>query len=91
MMVLVGAVITAFVGFTGLTHRMAVDRCLPQVLLQVNERRHTRHWIIFLFWVMTSFLVVMTWGEPIVGYKLSHLRLLNRMRMFFPKKTRKKI
>ena len=33
------------------------------MLLQVNATRKTRHWIIMLFWVMTCFLVVMTWGD----------------------------
>ena len=63
MLVLIGAVITAFVGYTGLVHRMAVDRCLPQVLLKVNTLRHTRHWVILSFWAMTSLLVLVTWGQ----------------------------
>ena len=30
-LVLTGAVVSSFVGFTGLVHRMTMDRCLPQV------------------------------------------------------------
>ena len=63
MLVLIGATITAFVGYTGLVHRMAVDRCLPQALLRVNKLRRTRHWVINSFWAMTSLLVLVTWGQ----------------------------
>ena len=62
-LVLVGAVITAFVGFTGLSHRMTVDRCLPQVFLSINSFRKTRHWIIIGFWILTTLLVLQTQGN----------------------------
>jgi amino acid transporter len=62
-LVLVGAVITGFVGFTGLVHRMTVDRCLPQGFLKVNECRKTRHIIIGFYWFLTSALVLYTWGN----------------------------
>ena len=62
-LVLVGAVITAFVGFTGLSHRMTVDRCLPQVFLSINSMRKTRHWIIIGFWILTTLLVLQTQGN----------------------------
>ena len=62
-LVLVGAVITGFVGFTGLVHRMTVDRCLPQGFLKVNECRKTRHVIIGFYWFLTSALVLYTWGN----------------------------
>ena len=39
--VLSGAVLTAYVGVTGLIRRMADDRCLPQFLLQTNALRGT--------------------------------------------------
>jgi hypothetical protein len=62
-LVLVGAVITGFVGFTGLVHRMTVDRCLPQGFLVQNECRQTRHYIIGFYWFLTSALVLYTWGN----------------------------
>jgi amino acid transporter len=62
-LVLVGAVITAFVGFTGLSHRMTVDRCLPQIFLSINSYRKTRHWIIIGFWILTTLLVLQTQGN----------------------------
>ncbi|HIK93491.1 MAG TPA: APC family permease, partial [Planctomycetes bacterium] len=47
-LVLSGAVLTSFVGVTGLVHRMTLDRCLPQFLLKTN-RRGTTHRIIIGF------------------------------------------
>jgi amino acid transporter len=41
-MVLSGAVITAFVGVTGLITRLAGDRCLPQVHSHMNHF-HSNH------------------------------------------------
>ena len=46
--VLSGAVLTSFVGVTGLVQRMALDQCLPQFLLKKN-RRGTSHRIIIAF------------------------------------------
>ncbi|MEP6913965.1 MAG: APC family permease, partial [bacterium] len=41
VLVLSGAVLTAYVGVTGLVRRMTLDRCLPQVLLAENRSRKT--------------------------------------------------
>jgi len=49
-LVLSGAVLTSFVGVTGLVHRMTLDRCLPQFLLKTN-RRGTTHRIIIAFFL----------------------------------------
>lgn len=62
-LVLTGAVVSSFVGFTGLVHRMTMDRCLPQFLLAQNKWRGTRHWIIIGFWTLTSLMVLFTGGE----------------------------
>lgn len=51
-LVLSGAVLTGYVGVTGLIRRMSLDRCLPQFLLQQNKSRCTNHWIILLFFVL---------------------------------------
>lgn len=50
-LVLSGAVLTSFVGVTGLVHRMTLDRCLPQFLLKTN-RRGTTHRIIIAFFLL---------------------------------------
>ncbi len=50
--VLSGAVLTAYVGVTGLMRRMALDRCLPQVFLRENKWRKTNHFIIMGFFML---------------------------------------
>lgn len=45
--VLSGALLTAYVGVSGLIERMASDRVLPQILLRRNRWRDTPHNIIF--------------------------------------------
>ncbi len=50
------AVLTAYVGVVGLIKRMSMDRCLPQFFLSVNPLRHTNHFIIIGFFVLTSSL-----------------------------------
>nr|HPQ51192.1 APC family permease [Alphaproteobacteria bacterium] len=49
VLVLSGAVLTSYVGVTGLVRRMTLDRSLPQILLQENSWRKTNHWIILGF------------------------------------------
>lgn len=60
VLVLSGAVLTAYVGVTGLVRRMSLDRCLPQVLLRQNKLRGTNHWIILLFFFLSASIVAMT-------------------------------
>uniref|UniRef100_A0A7S3YJ83 Amino acid permease/ SLC12A domain-containing protein n=1 Tax=Lotharella globosa TaxID=91324 RepID=A0A7S3YJ83_9EUKA len=59
-LVLAGAVLTAFVGVTGLVRRLALERCMPQWLLQTNSCRHTNHHIIlgFLIICVSMFLLL---------------------------------
>ena len=61
-LVLSGAVLTSFVGVTGLARRMTLDRCLPQVFLRTN-RRGTAHWIILAFFLLTVSVLLITEGE----------------------------
>ncbi len=58
-LVLSGAVLTSFVGVTGLVHRMTLDRCLPQFLLKTN-RRGTTHRIIIGFFVLCVSVLFIT-------------------------------
>ena len=60
--VLSGAVLTSFVGVTGLVQRMALDQCLPQFLLKKN-RRGTSHRIIISFFVLCSSILLVTRGS----------------------------
>merc|ERR1712137_1118062 len=62
-LVLSGAVLTSYVGVTGLIRRMALDRCLPQFFLRENSLRHTNHWIILGFFAITSSLYAIVLGN----------------------------
>ncbi len=60
--VLAGAVLTSFVGVTGLVQRMVLDQCLPQFLLKQN-RRGTCHRIIIAFFFLCSSIMLVTKGN----------------------------
>jgi len=61
-LVLCGAVLTSFVGVGGLVKRMALDRCLPQFLLERN-RRGTAHRIFLLFFALCASILLLTGGD----------------------------
>ena len=61
-LVLAGAVLTSFVGVTGLVQRMALDQCLPQFLLKKNKRG-TSHRIIITFFLLCSSILIVTGGN----------------------------
>lgn len=63
-MVLSGAVLTSFVGVTGLVHRMTLDRCLPQFLLKTNSRGTTHRIIVAFFLLCVSVLFITTNHVP---------------------------
>ncbi len=63
VLVLSGAVLTSYVGVTGLVRRMALDRCLPQFLLRENRARRTNHYIIIGFFVVCWSILTVTAGE----------------------------
>ncbi len=62
VLVLSGAVLTSFVGVTGLVHRMALDQCFPRFLLKSN-RRGTLHRIIITFFLLCSSILIITKGR----------------------------
>ncbi len=62
LVVLSGAVLTSFVGVSGLIHRMALDQCLPGFFLKRN-RRGTHHRIILSFLVLCTSILVLTEGS----------------------------
>jgi len=63
VLVLSGAVLTAYVGVTGLIRRLALDRIAPQTLLQENPLRHTNHYIIIGFFLLCSSLFAVANGQ----------------------------
>lgn len=79
VLVLSGAVLTSYVGVTGLVRRMSLDRCTPQFLLRENRWRQTNHWIILLFFALCCSILVITAGriEVLAGvYTLSFLGVM---------------
>jgi amino acid transporter len=62
-LVLSGAVLTSFVGTTGLVKRLTLDRCLPQFLLKENKWRKTSHRIILAFLALCASILVVTHGD----------------------------
>ena len=79
VLVLAGAVLTSYVGVTGLCRRMALDRCLPQVLLKLN-RRGTSHIIIISFCILCASILFLTKGEvaTLAGvYTISFLSVMS--------------
>jgi len=77
-LVLSGAVLTSFVGVTGLVRRMTLDRCLPQFLLKENQRG-TSHRIIMAFFLLSVSVLAMTGGQltALAGvYTLSFLAVM---------------
>ena len=78
ILVLSGAVLTSYVGVTGLVRRMTLDRCLPQFLLKSNSRG-TYHRIIVMFFCVCVSILFITEGrlEALAGvYTLSFLSVM---------------
>jgi amino acid transporter len=63
VLVLSGAVLTSFVGVTGLVRRMALDRTMPQFLLRENKWRGTNHWILLGFFALCVSILFITQGD----------------------------
>lgn len=61
-LVLSGAVLTSYVGITGLVHRMTLDQCFPQFFLKTN-RRGTFHRIILSFMILCISILYLTGGK----------------------------
>ncbi|MEP7103647.1 MAG: APC family permease [Candidatus Dojkabacteria bacterium] len=61
-LVLCGAVLTSYVGVSGLMNRMALDDCLPNFLSKENSRgSHPR--IIILFFLLCTSILLVTRGD----------------------------
>lgn len=61
-LVLCGAVLTSYVGVSGLVNRMALDDCLPSFLIKENSRgSHPR--IIIAFFLLCASILLMTRGD----------------------------
>ena len=61
-LVLSGAVLTSYVGVTGLVHRMTLDRCLPQFLL-ITNKRGSAYLIMISFFLLCVSILFITAGD----------------------------
>jgi amino acid transporter len=61
-LVLSGAVLTSFIGVSGLVHRMSLDNCLPSFLSKVNAKGSFPR-IIIAFFLLCSSILIITKGE----------------------------
>lgn len=80
-LVLSGAVLTSFVGVTGLVHRMVLDRCLPQVLLKAN-RYGTQYRIVIAFFILSVSVLAVTRGSLITLAGVYTISFLSVMALF---------
>ncbi|OQR93876.1 transmembrane protein [Achlya hypogyna] len=64
--VLAGAVLTSYVGITGLHRRLSSDRVMPGFFAAENKWRGTNHWIILVFFLFTSSLVLLLDGDNVI-------------------------
>ena len=77
-LVLSGAVLTAFIGVSGLMKRMTLDRIFPQALLKENSRGSSPR-ILILFYILCFSILFITAGElaPLAGvYTISFLSVM---------------
>lgn len=77
-MVLSGAVLTSFVGVTGLLERMTLDRIMPQFLMKKNSRG-SAYRIVLLFLLLSVSVLLITKGnvQLLAGvYTLSFLSVM---------------
>jgi len=78
VLVLSGAVLTSFVGVTGLIERMTLDRILPAYFLKKNNRGSSYR-IIILFFLLSISILLITHGkvEALAGvYTISFLLVM---------------
>lgn len=80
-LVLSGAVLTSFVGSSGLIGRMTLDRCLPQFLLEINKRG-THHRIILTFFLLCASILLLTQGDLFALAGVYTLSFLGVMALF---------
>ncbi len=78
VLVLSGAVLTSFIGVSGLMKRMTLDRVFPQMLLKENKRGSSPR-ILGVFYFLCLSILLLTKGEigPLAGvYTISFLSVM---------------
>lgn len=79
--VLAGAVLTSYVGVSGLIYRMASDGCLPSMLTKVNKKGSFPRIIVCFFLLCTSVLLI-TKGDLLALAGVYTIAFLSVMTLF---------
>ncbi len=79
--VLAGAVLTGFVGVSGLIYRMTTDGCFPEVLAKVNKKG-SYPYIIILFFILCTSILLITKGNLLSLAGVYTIAFLGVMSMF---------
>jgi amino acid transporter len=80
-LVLSGAVLTSYIGVTGLVHRMTQDQCFPEFLLKPS-RRGTYHRIILIFMISCVSILYLTQGHLLSLAGVYTIAFLSVMTLF---------
>ncbi len=80
-LVLSGAVLTSFVGVTGLLERMTLDRIMPQYFLKKNKR-NSSYRIIIIFFLLSVSVLLITKGEVTILAGVYTISFLSVMALF---------
>lgn len=81
-LVLSGAVLTSYVGVTGLVKRMSLDQVLPNFLLKQNKRRGTYHRISIGFFLLCTSILLFTRGSLLALAGVYTISFLGVMSLF---------
>ncbi len=78
VLVLSGAVLTAYVGVSGLLERMTLDRVLPQLLLKKNKKNSSYRIILLFFFLSVSVLLITRGNVKLLAgvYTISFLSVM---------------
>jgi amino acid transporter len=79
--VLAGAVLTSFIGVSGLVYRMAADGCLPEFLTKQN-RSGSHPFIVIIFFILCSSILVITKGNLLSLAGVYTIAFLSVMSLF---------
>lgn len=80
-LVLSGAVLTSFVGVSGLLERMTLDRIMPQFFLKKNKKGSSYR-IIIMFFILSVSVLLITQGEVSVLAGVYTISFLSVMALF---------
>ncbi|POM61012.1 hypothetical protein PHPALM_30043, partial [Phytophthora palmivora] len=80
--VLSGSVLTSYVGICGLVRRLSTDRVLPSFLAKTNKMRGTNHYIIGVYFLLSSSLVLVLNADATIMNGVYTYAFLGLMALF---------